>query len=121
MPYMQLQKIMVVLGPPGSGKGTQSIKLAQNFHYEQIVLGDLIRDFITGTTPEAIAAKERYDKGIPQPDEIATTLLKTKLTTVQSTGVVFDTYPLSLGQAQALDEIVNILGIFDFLVIFLNV
>ncbi|MBX4187242.1 MAG: nucleoside monophosphate kinase [Candidatus Doudnabacteria bacterium] len=118
---MALQKIIVVLGPPGSGKGTQSSRLAKRMSFEQIVLGDLIREFIKGETPEAKAAKERYDKGVPQPDEVATSLLQNKLKMVQSTGAVFDTYPLSMGQAQALDEIVNVLGVYDFRVIFLNV
>ena len=119
---MQLQKILVVLGPPGSGKGTQSALLAQALNYEQIVLGDLIREFIKGTSPEAIEAKARYDQGIPQPDEIATGLLKAKLTHVRgSEGAVFDTFPLSIGQAQAVDEIVNDLKINSLKVFFLNV
>ncbi len=119
---MQLQKIFVVLGPPGSGKGTQSSLLAKALRYEQIVLGDLIREFIKGTSKDAIESKELYDKGIPQPDEIATTLLKIKLQNVHGyEGAVFDTFPLSMGQAQALDEIVRDLKVSDMKVIFLNV
>ncbi len=118
---MQLQKILIVLGPPGSGKGTQSSLLAKRMNFEQIVMGDLMREYIKGTSDEAKAAKERYDKGIPQPDEIATRLLRNKLSTIQTAGCVFDTFPLSLGQAQALEEIILVLGIYDFRVVFLNV
>jgi adenylate kinase len=119
---MKLQKIIVVLGPPGSGKGTQSIRLAQALGYTQIVLGDLIRAFIKGTTPESLAAKELYDKGIPQPDTVATSLLQQRLQTMtESEGAVFDTYPLSMGQAEALDKIVESVGVEFLRVVFLNV
>jgi adenylate kinase len=118
---MALQKILVVLGPPGSGKGTQSARMAKRMSYEQIVLGDLIREFIKGDSDEAKAAKERYDKGTPQPDEIATKLLEQKLPSIKTEGVVLDTYPLSVGQAQALDEITRVLGVYDLRIIFLNV
>ncbi|MBX4191438.1 MAG: nucleoside monophosphate kinase [Candidatus Doudnabacteria bacterium] len=118
---MAIQKILVVLGPPGSGKGTQSSRMAKRMSYEQIVLGDLVREFIKGDSDEAKAAKDRYDKGIPQPDEVATKLLAEKLPTIKSEGVVIDTYPLSVGQAQALDEITRVLGVYDLRVIFLNV
>ena len=76
---MSLQKIIIVLGPPGSGKGTQSARLAKRMSYHHIVLGDLIREFIKGESPEAKAAKERYDKGTPQPDEVATLLFQREL------------------------------------------
>ncbi len=119
---MALQKILVVLGPPGSGKGTQSTRLAQALGYEQIVLGDLIRAFIKGDSTEAKEAKARYDQGTPQPDEIATMLLKEKLNHIEGNdGAVFDTYPLSMGQAQAMDEIVADLNVKDLKVVFLNV
>jgi len=119
---MKLQKIIVVLGPPGSGKGTQSIKIAQALGFTQIVLGDLIREFIKGNSSEAIAAKDRYDKGIPQPDEVATGLLKQRLQTLtDSEGAVFDTFPLSMGQAEALDNIADGLKVGFLRVVFLNV
>ncbi len=119
---MQLQKIYVLLGPPGSGKGTQSDLLAKKLKVPRIVLGDLIREFIQETSPEAIESKARYDQGIPQPDEIATMLLERKLHTVTgSETAVFDTFPLSIGEAQELDRIVKDLGVSQLTVVFLNV
>jgi adenylate kinase len=116
-----IQKILVVLGPPGSGKGTQSAVLAKTLGYDQVVLGDLIREFIKGKSDEAMEAKARYDQGIPQPDELATYLLKLKLENIKSVGAVFDTFPLSMGQADALDNIAHDLHVSDLKVVFLNV
>ena len=119
---MKLQKIFIVLGPPGSGKGTQSELLAKKLSAARIVLGDLIREFIKGASPEAVEAKKRYDQGIPQPDEVATMLLKQKLTDIRDSEVaVFDTYPLSMGEARDLTQIIVELGISEYKVIFLNV
>ena len=118
---MTLQNIFVVLGPPGSGKGTQSELLAKKTEYEHISVGDLIRAFIKGQSKEAIESKERYDKGIPQPDNIASMLLREKLKSINEIGAVFDTYPLSIGQAQDLSKIVEEISIKNLKVIFLNV
>ncbi len=119
---MQLEKIFVVLGPPGSGKGTQSDLLAKFLHAPRIVVGDLIREFIKEDSDTARVAKERYNHGTPQPDEIATMLLERKLKAVtDSKAAVLDTFPLSMGQAEALDRIVKELGVNALRVIFLNV
>lgn len=119
---MKLEKIIVVLGPPGSGKGTQSALLAKFFNVPRIVMGDLIREFIQEDSQIAKESKERYDKGIPQPDEIASMLLARKLKTITDSEIaVFDTYPLSMGQAHDLDRIAGEMNIKDLKIIFLNV
>ena len=119
---MQLQKIFVVLGPPGSGKGTQSELLAKKFGYPRIVIGDLRREFIKDTSPEAIEDKERYDKGIPGPDNLIAKLLRSTIGKLQDTdGFVLDTFPLSMGQVQILDHITADLKVNYLRVIFLNV
>ncbi|OGE81458.1 MAG: hypothetical protein A2720_02865 [Candidatus Doudnabacteria bacterium RIFCSPHIGHO2_01_FULL_46_24] len=119
---MKLQKIFVVLGPPGSGKGTQSELLAKFLGAPRIVLGDLIREFIQENSDEAHEAKARYDQGTPQPDAIASMLLDRKLKALADSGtVVFDTYPLSMGQAEDLDRIVEDIKIKDLRIVFLNV
>src|SRR5687768_5224332 len=117
---MKLQKIIVVLGPPGSGKGTQSELLAKFLDVPRIVLGDLIREFIKEDSDVAREAKDRYDKGVPQPDEIASMLLARKLKTITESEVaVFDTYPLSMGQAQDLDRISQEMEIKNLKIVFL--
>lgn len=115
---MKLENIFIVLGPPGSGKGTQSELLAKYLKAPRIVLGDLIREYIKTDS----AAKSLYDKGIPQPDSVAITLLKSKLESLQdSSNAVLDTYPLSIGQAEALEQIAAELQIKNLKVFFLNV
>lgn len=109
--------LYVVLGPPGSGKGTQSQLLAKKLSYPRIVTGDLVREFIKTDAH----AKEQYDKGIPQPDEVATKLVKNEIEKYSTgPGMVLDTFPLSLEQAQALGEMVRGFEISNFKVIFLN-
>ncbi len=118
---MQLQKILVILGPPGSGKGTQSSLLAKALGYPRIVIGDLRREFIKGTSPEAIEDKARYDKGIPGPDELIAKLLRSAINNIQdSEGFVLDTFPLSMGQVKVLDEIIKELNVSFVRVMFLN-
>lgn len=119
---MKLDKIIVVLGPPGSGKGTQSELLAKKLACPRIVIGDLRRAFIKGTVPQAQEDKIRYDQGIPAPDEIVSKLLKEAIAILQSAnGIVLDTFPLSMGQAEILDEIVKEQGVNYLRVVFLNV
>src|ERR1043166_3393477 len=119
---MQLQKIIVVLGPPGSGKGTQSELLATILGYPRIVIGDLRREFIKGSSQEAIEDKDRYDRGIPGPDDIIARLLRSAINKLENTeGFVLDTFPLSMGQAYILDEISKDLKIDYMRVFFLNV
>ena len=119
---MQLQKIFVVLGPPGSGKGTQSELLAKTLNFPRIVIGDLRRAFIKESSPEAIEDKARYDQGIPGPDELISKLLRNAINNLQDTeGFVLDTFPLSMGQAKILDEIIGEYKVSHLGVLFLNV
>lgn len=119
---MQLENIYVILGPPGSGKGTQSELLAKRLDFHKIVIGDLRRAFIKGSSPEAIEDKERYDKGIPAPDHIVSRLLREEIKKLEGIkGIVLDTYPLSMGQAHDLDAILQDLNVANIKAIFLNV
>lgn len=119
---MKLQKIIVVLGPPGSGKGTQSELLAKKLGFPKIVIGDLRREFIRQNSEEAKQDKERYDKGIPAPDDLILKLLKATISKFfNAEGIVLDAYPLSMGQVGDLDKIVQNLNVSYLWVIFLNV
>lgn len=100
-----------MFSPPGAGKGTQKELLVKKYNLPSIVVGDLVRELgakaETGD-PLAIEAKERYDKGIPQPDNIIFKILRRKLESVDlEKGIIFDAFPLSLGQAQGFEKIIR--------------
>lgn len=117
-----MTNVFVILGPPGSGKGTQSELLAKKLGYNRIVIGDLRREFIKGTSAEAREDKERYDKGIPGPDKLIGRLFKEEMHKLKDAkGIVLDTFPLSMGQARILDEVLAEFEIKNFKVFFLNV
>jgi len=98
--------LLSFLGPPGSGKGTQAELLARDHGFQHIVTGDLIRAQKKNIRRNAWARGviERMEKGIPQPDDVATKLVMDALKhPVTKPGVIFDPYPLSIGQAKVLE------------------
>jgi len=117
-----ISNVFVILGPPGSGKGTQSELLAKKLGYNRIVIGDLRREFIKGASPEALEDKARYEKGTPGPDSLIGKLFKDEMHKLQAEeGIVLDTFPLSMGQAQILDDVLADFEIQNFKVVFLDV
>ncbi len=104
---------LVLLGPPGSGKGTQGKKLATYFHLAYVATGDLVRAAARRAQAQPAdrffsQVQERLRKGRPQPDDVIITLLREQLQTLDLTaGIIFDAFPLSLGQAQGLQHLVG--------------
>ena len=95
---------IIVFGPPGSGKGTLSKKIAQDFQIEQISTGDLFREIIMGDSELSKTVKELIANGNLIPDEITNDLVKTKLQEKNGKeGFILDGYPRTLSQAQALE------------------
>lgn len=114
--------VLVILGPPGSGKGTQSKVIVEKYNLNYIATGNLIRELRVLDTPLGKRVKENYDKGIPQPDDIVIEAVKHKLATFDlSKGVLFDTFPLSVGQADALENITKELNLHAPTVIYLEI
>jgi adenylate kinase len=105
---MKLENVIILLGPPGSGKGTQADLLAKNFGYFHFGMGQLIRDYMRDN-PEDKAVRERYDNGILQPDEFILDLFQKNFEkyALDKAGIVFDAFPMSLGQAKMLDEMLT--------------
>lgn len=118
---------LIILGPPGSGKGTQGKKLATYFHLAYVATGDLVRVAARRTPTEATdrffaRIEERLRKGRPQPDDVISTLLEEQLRSLDLTaGIVFDAFPLSLGQAQGLQRLVSQFHLAEPLVIYLAI
>jgi len=97
---------IVLLGGPGSGKGTQAKKLTDKYRIPQISTGDIFRAAVKEGTPMGLKAKEYMDKGELVPDEVVVGVVKERLAKPDlDKGFMLDGFPRTLGQAQALDKI----------------
>lgn len=105
---------IVIFGGPGSGKGTQSAKIAQKYNLFHISTGDVLRDHIARGTDIGKVAKSYIDKGMLIPDKlmikILEDILKSHSTANTHDGVIFDGFPRTLPQAQELDKLAEALG-----------
>lgn len=95
------QKIYCFLGLPGSGKGTQIELLSKIIDAHIISIGDEIREELEGADlndPFYRQMKERYEEGIPQPDEVVADIVKKKMSAIEK-NIIFDNFPFSHNQA----------------------
>ncbi len=96
---------LVLLGPPGAGKGTQSNVLVKKFKLLHISTGDLLREAVKDDTPIGREVKIYMDKGELVPDEIVTKMITEKLKNANPrTGFILDGFPRTRGQAEILDN-----------------
>jgi len=85
---------LILFGPPGSGKGTQSERLMAKYGLKHLSTGDLLRSEIAGQTPLGQAAKSFMDKGQLVPDEVVIEMISSALdNNPQSNGFLFDGFP----------------------------
>lgn len=97
---------LILFGPPGSGKGTQSEKLIARYGLKHLSTGDLLRSEIAGKTPLGLAAKSFMDKGQLVPDEVVIEMINSALdNNPQAKGFLFDGFPRTTAQAEALDKL----------------
>jgi len=98
-------KKIVLLGPPGSGKGTQSKFLVEKFGFIQISTGDLLRDQVQ-QKDSSIGKKisEIMKKGELVPDEVVIKLIIEKISIYKDKNIIFDGFPRNINQAKVLDE-----------------
>ena len=97
---------IILLGPPGAGKGTQSARLVENHGMKQLSTGDMLRAAVKAQTPVGLKAKAVMDAGELVSDEIVSDLIDGELAALDSsTGVIFDGYPRTEAQAAILDEL----------------
>lgn len=98
-------KHLILFGPPGSGKGTQAKQLEEKFGLIHISTGDLFRYEIGNETPLGIEAKSYMDKGQLVPDSVTIGMLKNKVEMhPDANGFIFDGFPRTIPQAEALDQ-----------------
>lgn len=96
---------LILLGPPGAGKGTQANFITQEFNIPQISTGDMLRAAIKEQTPLGLAAKEVMDRGDLVSDDIIIGLVKERLQQDDcKNGYLFDGFPRTIPQADALKE-----------------
>jgi len=99
---------IVLLGPPGAGKGTQAIQLAKELSLPHISTGDLLRQNVAGNTPLGKQAKDYMDKGTLVPDELVSQMLSQRLGQADTKkGFILDGYPRNINQAIALDKVLR--------------
>lgn len=100
---------LILFGPPGSGKGTQSEKLIAKYGLKHLSTGDLLRSEITRQTPLGQEAQNFMDKGQLVPDEVVIGMISSALeANPQAQGFLFDGFPRTSAQAEALDKLLEL-------------
>jgi adenylate kinase len=94
---------IILLGPPGAGKGTQAARLQANRGMVQLSTGDMLREAVAAGTPTGLQAKAIMEKGELVSDEIVSALIGERLDSSGGQGAIFDGYPRTQAQAEALD------------------
>ena len=97
---------LILFGPPGAGKGTQSAKIIEKYSLTHISTGDLFRKHLKEGTPLGQLAKGYMDKGNLVPDQVVIDMVDDKIKSSGNiTGIIFDGFPRTIPQAEALDRL----------------
>lgn len=99
---------LILFGPPGSGKGTQSEKLIEQYGLKHLSTGDILRREMADGTALGKSAREFIDKGQLVPDEVVIGMIEAALdSNTQAKGFLFDGFPRTTAQAEALDKLLK--------------
>ncbi len=99
---------IVLFGPPGAGKGTQSDYLIKKYNLVHLSTGDILRSEIAAVTELGLEAKKLMDQGLLVPDEVVIGMISSKVDQNKSAnGFIFDGFPRTVGQAKALDNLLE--------------
>jgi adenylate kinase len=102
---------IVLMGPPGAGKGTQAVVIAQKLGIPHISTGDIFRANVTAGTPLGVEAKRFMDAGEYVPDSVTNAMVRDRLAQDDAVqGFLLDGYPRTLDQINELDDILSGLG-----------
>ena len=99
---------LVLFGPPGSGKGTQSENIVNTYKLQHLSTGDLLRSEVERHTPLGVEARKYMDQGMLVPDEVVIGMISSKLDEDRDArGFIFDGFPRTRAQAEALDKLLE--------------
>ena len=102
---------LLIVGPPGAGKGTQAVRVAEELSIPAISTGDIFRANVSGQTELGVLAKSYMDKGEYVPDSITNDMVRSRLAEADARdGFLLDGYPRTLDQVEALDGMLAELG-----------
>lgn len=102
---------IILLGPPGAGKGTQAKRLIDKYSIPQISTGDMLRAALKAGTPLGLEAKKFMDQGALVPDSVVIGLVKERIQQSDcAKGYMLDGFPRNVSQAEALDKMLSELG-----------
>ena len=102
---------IILMGPPGAGKGTQAKRIAQIFKIPHISTGDMLREAVAAGNDLGLKVKEIMDKGLLVPDDLMIDLVRERLSREDTrNGFILDGFPRTVEQAAALDEMLEDLG-----------
>lgn len=102
---------VILMGPPGAGKGTQAEKIKAAYPIPHISTGDMFREAVSNKTPLGMEAKKYMDEGKLVPDEVTIGIVKERLMQPDcSEGFLLDGFPRTVAQAEALDELLKGIG-----------
>lgn len=100
---------IILLGAPGSGKGTQASRISEKYNLPHISTGDMFRENIKNLTPLGVLAKSYIDKGQLVPDDVTVKMVEERITREDcKNGFLLDGFPRTIKQAQALDTVCKV-------------
>ncbi|MBZ5739644.1 adenylate kinase [Nocardioides mangrovi] len=102
---------LIIMGPPGAGKGTQAKFIAEHFKIPAISTGDIFRANVSEGTPLGLEAKRYMDAGEYVPDEVTNLMVRNRIDEPDAvSGFLLDGYPRTLAQVEELDGMINFTG-----------
>ncbi len=113
--------ILVLLGPPGAGKGTQGERLARRIALDHVSTGDLFRDAVTAGSPAGLRAESYLHTGQLVPDQVVLQVIEEYLGGARGRDTCFDGFPRTRNQAEKLDDLLIQFNLSVTAVVYINV
>lgn len=100
--------VLILMGPPGCGKGTQGKRLEERHQIPQLATGDMLREAVRGKTPVGLTAKQYMDQGALVPDDVIIGVMRERMNRKDcKNGFILDGFPRTVGQAEALNGLLG--------------